>query len=140
MEISERIKKRRKELGISPEAIADALNVSRATIYRYESNEIKKLPISTIEPLAKILKTTPAYLMGWECDFTHLSFDEKFIVDLFNSLNPEGQTKLTDYAKDLIFSGRYAIESVYSTADFNNSIDMAAYDGDINDEKTDIIE
>lgn len=65
MTIYERIKNRRKELGLSAEAVADALGVSRATIYRYESSEIEKLPTSTLEPLAKILRTTPAYLMGW---------------------------------------------------------------------------
>ncbi len=140
MEISERIKKRRKELGISPDAIADALNVSRATVYRYESNEIKKLPIATIEPLAKILKTTPAYLMGWEYDYSHLAPGEKQMVDLFRALNIDGQCKLIDYAKDLISSGRYTIEALYSTAVFNDSINMAAYDGDIEHNKIDIIE
>lgn len=66
MTIYERIKKRRKELNISAEELAKALNVSRATIYRYESSDIEKLPTTILEPLSKILQTTPAYLMGWE--------------------------------------------------------------------------
>ena len=40
MDIGERIKKRRKELGLSAEQIAEKLGVSPATIYRYESNDI----------------------------------------------------------------------------------------------------
>lgn len=57
---------RRKELGLSAETVAAKLNVSPATIYRYENGDIEKMPITILEPLAKILHTTPAYLMGWE--------------------------------------------------------------------------
>lgn len=66
MTTHERIKKRRKELGLTAEQVAEALNVSRATVYRYESAEIEKLPIDIIEPLSRILQTTPEYLMGWD--------------------------------------------------------------------------
>ncbi len=66
MEIHERIKQRRKELGLSAEEIASKLNVSPATIYRYENNEIKKFPTDILGPLADVLHTTPAYLLGWD--------------------------------------------------------------------------
>lgn len=66
MTIGSRIKARRKELGISVDDIAATLGKNRATIYRYESNEIENLPTTILEPLAKILQTTPAYLMGWD--------------------------------------------------------------------------
>ena len=62
------IKSRRKELGFSAEDIAKVLGVSRATIYRYEKGEIEKVPGKVLEPLAKALHTTPAYLMGWKND------------------------------------------------------------------------
>lgn len=61
-----RMKARRKEIGVPVEEIATALGVSVATIYRYENGEIEKVPGSVLEPLANVLKTTPAYLMGWE--------------------------------------------------------------------------
>lgn len=66
MTVGERIKNRRKELGLSVDAVAKKLNKNRATVYRYESDEIENLPITVLEPLAKILNTTPAYLMGWD--------------------------------------------------------------------------
>ena len=66
MTIGERIKQRRKEIGLSVEELAEKLGKNRATVYRYESNEIENLPISIIASLAKALNTTPAYLMGWE--------------------------------------------------------------------------
>ena len=66
MNIGQRIQQRRKELGLSADTVAEYLKKDRSTIYRYESNDIEKLPTAILEPLAKILKTTPAYLMGWE--------------------------------------------------------------------------
>lgn len=66
MGIGERIKHRRKELRISVDYIAEKLNVDRSTVYRYESQDIEKFPLQIIEPLAEILKVSPAYLMGWE--------------------------------------------------------------------------
>ncbi len=66
MTTGERLRTLRKELGISADDVAKALDVSRATIFRYEKGDIEKVPGSKLEPLAKILHTTPAYLMGWE--------------------------------------------------------------------------
>jgi len=66
MSIGDRIKARRKAVGLSVDELAAKLGKNRATVYRYESNDIEKLPTTVLEPLAKALDTTPAYLMGWE--------------------------------------------------------------------------
>lgn len=65
MTTGERIKQRRKDLGKSVSELARELGKNRATIYRYESNDIENLPVNVLEPLAKALDTTPAQLMGW---------------------------------------------------------------------------
>lgn len=65
MRIGERIKQRRLELGYTADMLAKMLNKNRATIYRYENGDIENMPIDVLEPLAKALNTTPAYLMGW---------------------------------------------------------------------------
>ncbi|PWJ13919.1 LexA family protein [Ruminococcus flavefaciens] len=70
MTIGERIKERRKELGLTVDELAERLGKNRATIYRYESNDIEKLPTTVLEPLAKVLNVTPAYLMGWKTNDT----------------------------------------------------------------------
>lgn len=82
MEIHERIKKRRKELNLSAENVAHEIGVSRATYYRYESADIEKLSINVLAPLAAVLKTTPAYLMGWDDD--SLTATEKDIDNIGN--------------------------------------------------------
>lgn len=77
--IGQNIKNRRIELGLTADQLADRLQKSRATIYRYESTDADNMPIGILEPLAKALSTTPAELMGWASPppkvTTHLSFD-----------------------------------------------------------------
>ena len=65
MTIGERIKELRQELGLTAEEVAKKLNKNRATVYRYENNDIENLPVSVLEPLSKVLRTTPEYIMGW---------------------------------------------------------------------------
>ena len=66
MNIGQRMKHRRKELKISAEELAARLGKDRSTVYRYEKGDIENLPLDILEPIAKALSTTPAYLMGWE--------------------------------------------------------------------------
>ena len=68
MTTGERMKLRRKELGLSAEVVAKKLGVSPATVYRYEKGDIEKLPGDILPTLSKVLQTTAAYLMGWEED------------------------------------------------------------------------
>lgn len=66
MTVGQRIKARRKQLGMNAETLADKLGVSPSTIYRYESGAIEKVDVAIIGPIAEALNTTPGYLMGWE--------------------------------------------------------------------------
>lgn len=66
MTIGDRIKARRIELGMSVEELGKRLGKNRTTVYRYETGYIENLPIDILEPIAAVLQTTPAYLMGWE--------------------------------------------------------------------------
>lgn len=59
----QRIKARRLELDLNVEDIAARLGKSRATMYRYENDEIKTLPSDMIGPLAEILHTTTEYIL-----------------------------------------------------------------------------
>lgn len=66
MTIGDRIKARRIELGMTVEELGKRLGKNRTTVYRYETGYIENLPIDILEPIAAVLQTTPAYLMGWE--------------------------------------------------------------------------
>ena len=66
MTIGQRIKERRKELGMSADELGVRLGVNRSTVFRYENGFIEKIPIDILKPIAEALQTTPQYLMGWE--------------------------------------------------------------------------
>ncbi len=66
MEIGERIKEIRKQRELSVEEVAEQLDVSISTLYRYENSSISKIPVNVIDKLCSILNTTPSELMGNE--------------------------------------------------------------------------
>lgn len=66
MTIGDRIRERRKELGLSQLDLALRLgNKSRASVCTVEKNK-EDLTTDRIRKYAEALETTPAYLMGWE--------------------------------------------------------------------------
>ena len=75
LSLGDRIKNRRRELGLSVDDLAARIHKNRATIYRYESHEIENAPITIVPDLAKALNVSPAYLMGWTDDPNALTVD-----------------------------------------------------------------
>lgn len=65
MEFKDRIKSLRLSMNATMEDIANAVGVSKSTVQRWESGDIKNLRRDKIAKLAKALHTSPAYLMGW---------------------------------------------------------------------------
>ena len=61
-ELSNRIKRRREELGLSYSYIAEKTGLSRSTLLRYENGMIKNIPADKIETLAKVLKINPVQM------------------------------------------------------------------------------
>nr|DAM94880.1 MAG TPA: helix-turn-helix domain protein [Caudoviricetes sp.] len=90
-ETGEQMKKRRKQLNMSADELAEKLGVSRSTIFRYEKGDIDKVPAEYIDKLAKALSTTPAYLMGWE---ENLETDTDFIPKMMSNPNIVEHVKL----------------------------------------------
>ena len=79
MGIGDMIKKRREELKLTQEELAEKLGYkSRSSINKIESG-INELPQSKIVEFAKVLKTTPSYLMGWEDE--HFNNTIEYFVD-----------------------------------------------------------
>lgn len=62
----ERIKKLRIEKGITQEEMAKALNTTKQTVSKYEKGIVTNIPSDRIEDMAKLLDTTPEYILGWE--------------------------------------------------------------------------
>ena len=89
MNIGDRIKQRRKELGMSAETLAEKIGKSAATIYRYEKGDIAKVDSEIILPIADALFTTPTYLMGWDVETSDLSSSDPAISEIEFALSGE---------------------------------------------------
>ena len=66
MTTGERIKRLRKELGLSADELGTMIGKDRSTIYRYERGDIHSATIDVLPRLAKALQTTPQHIMGWD--------------------------------------------------------------------------
>lgn len=98
MNIGKRIKERRKELGMSADKLGEILGKDRSTIFRYEKGDIENLPLDILQPIAEALRTTPAYLMGWQDetispDELKLTEGEKLLLKLFRQI-PENKQQM----------------------------------------------
>ncbi|QOX63696.1 helix-turn-helix transcriptional regulator [Anoxybacterium hadale] len=64
--IVERIKSRRIELEYSFQDLADLTGMSKSTLQRYETGGIKNIPLDKLKTMARALKVSPEWIMGWE--------------------------------------------------------------------------
>lgn len=92
IEIGQRIKQRRKALNISVVDIANHTGLSKATIHRYESGDIKDIKLPILEKVATILDVEPAWLIGKsenttrrEGKTTNLLFALDHVINFVNS-------------------------------------------------------
>lgn len=104
MTLGEKVKLKREELGLSQEELAEKMNYkSKTSIHKIEVG-ITDLPLSKVKELAAVLKTTPAYLMGWEEKISILDN-----IALLSDYELEGLNK--------ILTGENSIESAYLSLD-----------------------
>lgn len=66
MHKGDRIKYLRESKKLTQEELAKLLNTKRQTIHKYEKGIVTNIPSDRIEALARILDTTPEYILGWE--------------------------------------------------------------------------
>ena len=91
MNVGDRIKKRRLELGLTQEELAKKAGYkSRSSINKIELS--RDLPLPKVQEVARILDCSPSYLLGWE-DKTNIIETAKTDVMLSNM-----DDKLKEYA------------------------------------------
>lgn len=100
MNTGERIKQRRKQIGMSAETLAKRIGKSPATVYRYEKGDIDKVDSRIIPVIAQVLGVEPGFLMGWNDAAipTTIDSNEIELVSIYRDLNKAGQADLLRYA------------------------------------------
>lgn len=159
MNTGDRIKQRRMELGLTVDDLAERINKSRATIYRYENGDIENMPTTILEPLAKALYTTPADLMGWEQVDSHFSGKEapkeiydkfksnvskfheehKELFDIYGKLSSPNQKRVLTYSKNLLMNQQMeedlTVQAAHERTDIEVTDEMRQHDDDIMDDE-----
>lgn len=76
----ERIKKLRLEKEMSQTELAERVDQSKQTIYKYENNIVTNIPSDVIEKIAIALDTTLPYLFGWEDNSTYRKNESSIVL------------------------------------------------------------
>lgn len=66
MSKGKRIKGLRESKNLTQEELAKFLKTTKQTISKYEKGIVTNIPSNRIEEMAKVLDTTPEYILGWE--------------------------------------------------------------------------
>lgn len=131
--IQEKIKARREELNLSLNDVAEALGVNKSTVMRYESKDIKKMPIDIIPPLAKVLKCSPEYLMGWESEdgYNNLYQIDKIKLPMLGSIACGEPIFASENRESYVLAGTDIRADFCLKASGDSMINARINDGDI---------
>ena len=72
MDFKDKIRIRRRQLGLNVDQLAELIGKDRSTIYRYENGDISDVPISALVPLAKALDVKESWLLDDGSGFENL--------------------------------------------------------------------
>lgn len=106
MEMKDKIKQRREELGLTLEEVGNIVGVGKSTVRKWETGDIANMRRDKIAKLAVALRTSPAYLLGYdETEKTAdpkadgLSPKENELLTLYRGVNPDGQRYILQQAE-----------------------------------------
>ena len=100
MDIQDKIKLQREKLGLTYEEIGNIVGVSKSTVRKWETGMIENMRQDKIILLAKALKVTPGYLMGWEDDENDKEPEIMTIAaHAISDLSEDQIKKVIEYAK-----------------------------------------
>ena len=161
MEIGDRIKLRREELGMSQEELAKKVGYkSRSSVNKIETDG-RGLPQNKIVMFARALQTTPADLMGWTAedaagamaDLTDTALKtamtpneiqriqensyENLVIKEMKKMNQNGKVKLLDTAREMVCNPLYnpdyetELNAAHARTDINVPAGVDTSDNDI---------
>ena len=113
---NERMKQLREQSDVTLKEMANLIGVSEATVQRYESGKITKVPYKAIIEYCKKFNVAPPYLMGWtdfplkdpdviknnRADFLYeLNDKEQILVEGYRNLSDVDRLTITNLIKSL---------------------------------------
>lgn len=101
LKLYENIKRKRLELGYSQTKLAELTGYADKSMIAKIEKGRADISQSKLKLFAEALHTTPSDLMGSTED------GEYRLIEMFGTLNEEGQSKALEYLADIVASGRY---------------------------------
>jgi transcriptional regulator with XRE-family HTH domain len=108
MNIGTLIKEKRTEKNLTMKQLADKMEVSEATISRWESGDIENIKRKKIVMLSKVLDISIYDIMGWVDPKTVKSTGDKYkddqikrLIHYFNALSSENKKQAISYLEFL---------------------------------------
>jgi len=101
MTMGDRIKERRKAVGLTQEELGEKLGVKKSAVAKWENGRVQNIKRSTIRQMAEILECAPSYLM-FDTEEENLDDLEKKIVEVYRELPDNKKIALYDFLKSLI--------------------------------------
>lgn len=102
MTIGKKIKDLRLKYDMTQEELALAAKTTKQTIHKYETGIIENIPATKIKAIADKLKTTPAYLMGWQDEDNNIVKKNDAIADIILKLRTDDDfLKVVEGLKEL---------------------------------------
>lgn len=122
MEMAEKIKMLRSKHGLTLEEVGNIVGVGKSTVRKWENGEIANMRRDKIAKLAEALKTTPAYLMGWDEEKeNNTDNQQQKLLSNYAKLDNDDQNKLVDYSEELVNSDKYKEEFILGVAARNGA-------------------
>ena len=121
MSFSSRLRQAREQAGLTQQSFADKIGVTKSAIGNYE-NGVSSPKWDVLIKIFDALQVEPNFL--YQDDFTaetssntrNLTTTQTKLLDAFNRLNDEGQTKAVEYVEDLVLTGRYKKPAAHGVA------------------------
>lgn len=131
--MGQKIKALREENNLTLEQVGNAVGVGKSTVRKWENGIIANMRRDKIADLAKVLHTTPAYLMGWkeEVELDNLFRIEKRKFPLLGNIAC-GKPIMANEEKELYVEAGTNIHADFCLkAKGDSMIGARIYDGDI---------
>lgn len=121
MSFSSRLRQAREQAGLTQQSFADKIGVTKSAIGNYE-NGVSSPKWDVLIKIFDALQVEPNFL--YQDDFTaetpsstrNLTTTQTKLLDAFDQLNDEGQTKAVEYVEDLVLAGRYKKPTAHNVA------------------------
>jgi len=108
--VGDRIRKKRKEIGISQTDLAQKVNISKQTLYKYEKNIVANIPFDKIEEISKVLCVPASFLMGWGDNLTNDNAD--LLTDILCNED------LVEHIKKLMVISKKHQQTIFDNIDY----------------------